>query len=97
MPAETHMEHNPIGRDEVVAIVCDRVAEILEAPIEQVTLNTAFARDLDADSLGLIELVSVLEEEFGDRTVGFSFDDEDLADLETVNDAVEYIVVKLGI
>jgi acyl carrier protein len=44
----------------------------------------------------LIELVESLEEELGERTVGFSVDDEDLADLRTVGEAVDYVLVRLG-
>ena len=51
----------------------------------------SFVDDLDADSLALIELVEALEEEVSDRTVGFRIDDEDLADLKTVRDAVDYV------
>ena len=50
----------------------------------------------DADSLALIELVEALEEELGERTVGFSIDDEDLGDLKTVRDAVDYVIHRLG-
>jgi acyl carrier protein len=38
----------------------------------------------------------VLEEDIGERTVGFSFDDEDLAELRTVGDAVDYVMARLG-
>ncbi|MCX6511662.1 MAG: acyl carrier protein [Actinobacteria bacterium] len=55
-----------------------------------------FAEDLDADSLALIELVEALEEEFGERTVGFRIDDEDLEDLQTVKDSIDYVCAKLG-
>ena len=51
--------------------------------------------DLDADSLALIELVEALEEELAERTVGFRIDDEDLEDLKTVRDAVDYVVGRL--
>ena len=47
--------------------------------------------DLDADSLALIELVEALEEELGERSVGFRIEDEDLVDLKTVRDAVDYV------
>ena len=40
---------------------------------------------------GLAELVEALEEELSDRTVGFRIEDEDLADLKTVRDAVDYV------
>ncbi|MFI5052923.1 MAG: acyl carrier protein [Acidimicrobiia bacterium] len=96
MPAETHVERNPIGPDDVLRMIRERLAEILEIDESRVTLDANFADDLDADSLALIELVEALEEELGERTVGFSIDDEDLADLHTVRDAVDYIVHRLG-
>jgi acyl carrier protein len=39
----------------------------------------------------LIELVEAIEEELSERTVGFRIDDEDLEDLRTVRDAIDYI------
>ncbi|MEM8707433.1 MAG: phosphopantetheine-binding protein, partial [Actinomycetota bacterium] len=56
----------------------------------------AFAEDLDADSLALIELVEAIEDELAERTTGFRIEDEDLEDLRTVRDAVDYVVAKLG-
>jgi acyl carrier protein len=96
VPAETHVEQNPIGPDEVLRMIRERLAEILEIDEPRVTLDASFTDDLDADSLALIELVEALEEELGERTVGFAFDDEDLADLHTVRDAVDYVVARLG-
>ncbi len=95
MPAETHVERSPLGPDEVFAIIRERLAEILEIDEDGVTLDSRFAEDLDADSLALIELVEAIEQELGERTVGFTFDDEDLADLHTVRDAVEYVTSRL--
>jgi len=51
---------------------------------------------LNADSLALIELVEALEEELGERSVGFRFDDDDLDDLRSVRDAIDYVVSRLG-
>jgi acyl carrier protein len=96
MPAETHVERSPIGPDEVLRMIRDRLAEILEIDESRITLDAKFTDDLDADSLALIELVEALEEELGERTVGFTFDDEDLADLHAVRDAVDYVVGRLG-
>ncbi len=96
MPAETHVERNPIGPEEVLRMIRERLAEILEIDEARVVPEADFAADLDADSLALIELVEALEEELGERTVGFSIDDDDLADLRTVGDAVEYVVRRLG-
>ena len=96
MPAETHVAQGPIGPDEVYRILCERLAEILEIDEDRIKLDSSFTTDLDADSLALIELVEALEEELGERTVGFSIDDEDLGDLRTVQEAVDYVVGRLG-
>jgi len=95
MPAETHVEGGPMSRDDVVNLVRDRLAEILERSPEGIETTSRFAEDLDADSLALIELVEILEQELGERTVGFQIDDEDLEDLKTVGDAVDYVLAKL--
>ena len=47
------------------------------------------------DSLALIELVEALEEELGERSVGFRIEDDDLEDLKTVRDAVDYVIARL--
>jgi acyl carrier protein len=91
MAAETHVEQGPLGRDEIFEIVRDRLADILEIEPSTITEGQSFVDDLDADSLALIELVEALEEELSDRTVGFRIDDEDLADLKSVRDAVDYV------
>lgn len=96
MPAETHVEGEPMGRDEVLTLVKDRLAEILEVEPSAINEGDAFAEDLDADSLALIELVEAIEEELAERSVGFRIEDEDLEDLRTVRDAVDYVVAKLG-
>ena len=96
MPAETHVTGGPIDRAEVLQIVRDRLADILEIEPSSIGEGDAFADDLDADSLALIELVEALEEELGERSVGFRIDDEDLEDLKPVRDAVDYVVEKLG-
>ena len=95
MPAETHVEHTPLGPDDVFGLVRERLAAILEIDEGRITLDARFADDLEADSLALIELVEELEEELGERTVGFRVDDEDLADLHTVREAVDYVVARL--
>jgi acyl carrier protein len=96
VPAETHVERGEFGPDEVLAVIRDRLAEILEIDEDRITRASSFADDLGADSLALIELVEVVEEDIGERTVGFSFDDEDLAELRTVGDAVDYVIARLG-
>ena len=72
-------------------LIRDQLADILEIEPARITEGSSFAEDLDADSLALIELVEALEEELGERSVGFRIDDEDLEDLRTVRDAVDYV------
>jgi acyl carrier protein len=96
MPAETHVERGPLGPDEVLGMVRERLAEILEIDEDTITRESTFADDLGADSLALIELVEGLEEDIGERTVGFTVDDEDLVELRTVGDAVDYVIARLG-
>ena len=91
MPAETHVEQTPMRRDEVFALIRDRLADILEMEPSVISEGQSFADDLDADSLALIEMVEAIEEELGERTVGFRIEDEDLEDLKTVRDAVDYV------
>ncbi|MBM3672776.1 MAG: acyl carrier protein [Actinobacteria bacterium] len=90
------MERGQLGPDDVLALIREHLADILEIDESRIVRDASFADDLSADSLALIELVEVLEQELGERTVGFSFDDEDLADLETVGDAVDYVVARLN-
>jgi acyl carrier protein len=84
-----------MSRDEVFELIRDRLAEILEIEPTKITEGASFADDLDADSLALIELVEALEEDIGERTVGFRIDDDDLEDLKVVRDAVDYVHAKL--
>ncbi|MHB1534404.1 MAG: acyl carrier protein [Acidimicrobiales bacterium] len=95
MPAETHVERNPMDRQQVLELIRGCLGDILEVPPDTITEGASFGEDLGADSLALIELVEALEDELGERSVGFRIDDEDLEDLKTVRDAVDYVVAKL--
>ena len=95
VPAETHVERGPLDRQQVFELVRDRLADILEIEPSAIAEGASFSDDLSADSLALIELVEALEEELAERTVGFRIEDEDLEDLKTVRDAVDYVVAKL--
>ncbi|GAC1320880.1 MAG: hypothetical protein NVSMB16_15930 [Acidimicrobiales bacterium] len=85
-----------MDRNAVFELIRDRLSDILEIEPAAITEASSFADDLDADSLALIELVEALEEELGERSVGFRIDDEDLEDLKTVRDAVDYVFAKLA-
>ena len=88
MPAETHVEGVPIGREAVLELIRDRLADILEIEPSKIGEGDSFA--------ALIELVEALEEELSERSAGFRSEDDDLEDLKTVRDAVDYVVSRLG-
>ena len=96
MPAETHVEKGPLGPPGGVRAGPGPAGRHPGGRAGSIRESSSFAEDLDADSLALIELVEGLEEELGERTVGFRIEDEDLEDLRTVRDAVDYVVAKLG-
>ncbi|MDA8288245.1 MAG: phosphopantetheine-binding protein [Actinomycetota bacterium] len=84
-----------MSRQEVLELVQSQLADILEIEPDAISESSSFAEDLNADSLALIELVEALEEELSRRVAGFRIDDEDLEDLRTVRDAVDYVSAKL--
>ena len=96
MPAETHVERGPLDRQQVFELIRDRLADILEIDPSGIAESSSFSDDLEADSLALIELVEALEEELAERTVGFRIEDEDLEDLKTVRDAVDYVYARVN-
>ncbi len=67
----------------VIAIV----AEQLSVDKAEISRNTSFVNDLNADSLDTVELVMELEDEF-DLTIP----DEEAEKLKTVGEAIDYIV-----
>ena len=85
-----------ISRDDVLGIVRNRLAEILEIEPAGIGEGDSFQDDFDADSLALIELVEAIEEELGERSIEIRIEDDDLEDLKTVRDAVDYVVGRLG-
>ena len=80
-----------LDRAAVLAIVKASLADILEIDAASISEGQSFVDDLEADSLALIELVESLEEEFAERSIEFRIEDEDLEDLKTVRDAVDYV------
>lgn len=91
MPAETHSHRAPVDPAEIEAIVRDRLAEVAGVDDDALAGSVRLRDDLGLDDLALLDLVEVLEEELGERTVGFRLDDEELAELATVQDAVDCI------
>lgn len=62
------------------------ISEQFDIDKEELTRETSFRDDLNADSLDLVELIMALEDEF-DLEVG----DEEVEEIETIGDAVNYI------
>lgn len=96
MPADTDLERGPLDRQAILAMIRDRLADILEIDPSAISEGASFTEDLDADSLALIELVEAIEEELSARRAGFRIEDEDLEDLKTVRDAVDYVCDRVG-
>lgn len=61
--------------------------EVLQVPEDKVTEAATFAEDLEADSLDLVELVMSLEDE-----LGLTIEEDALADVRTVGDALDVIL-----
>ena len=73
----------------------ERVRKILavnlSVPEDDVTTDSRFQEDLDADSLDLVEAVLALEEEFG-----VSIPEEEMEGVKTVGEAVNLVAAKLA-
>jgi acyl carrier protein len=76
-----------MDREEILEKVKVVVVDQLNVEEPDVTDEASFIDDLGADSLGIVELVMALEEEFG-----ISIPDEDAEGIKTVGDAVSYIL-----
>ncbi len=66
------------------------LADNLSVPEDDVTTDSRFQEDLDADSLDLVEAVLALEEEFG-----VSIPEEEMEGVKTVGEAVKLVAAKL--
>ncbi len=62
------------------------LAEQLGCDADMITEETSFMDDLGADSLDLLEVIMALEDEYG-----IEMNTEDLSDLNTVGDVMNYL------
>jgi acyl carrier protein len=74
-------------KDEIVTGLAEIVNEIAGIPAEDVQLDKSFTDDLDVDSLSMVEVVVAAEERFDVK-----IPDDDVKNLKTVGDAVDYIL-----
>ena len=79
-----------MDRNEILAKIKDIVVEELGVAPEKVTEDARFIEDLGADSIGVMELVMKMEEEFD-----LKIPDEDIEKLRTVGDVIDYILEKV--
>jgi acyl carrier protein len=79
------MEDEPVP-DEVEERVIEIVAEQMGVDKSEITRETSFINDLNADSLDTVELVMEFEDEFE-----LSIPDEEAEKIQTVGQAIDYI------
>jgi len=96
MPAETHSHAGPVNQSEIERIVLEQLSEILEIDLDAIRPQSHLRDDLDADDYALLELVEAVEGELGERMVGLKIEDEDLAEWQTVADAIECVAASLA-
>ena len=80
-----------MNTQDVLAKMQELIAEQFAMNEDEITMETSFEEDLGADSVDLVELVMAMEEEFD---IG-EMEEEDLSDLKTVGDCVNYLVNKM--
>ena len=72
--------------DEIEVKVIEIVAEQMGVDKSEITRETSFVNDLNADSLDTVELVMEFEDEFE-----LSIPDEEAEKIQTVGQAIDYI------
>lgn len=78
-----------MSEQEIFDKITGLLADKFEVDKSSITKETSFTKDLDADSIDLVEFVLELEEEFGSE-----IPDEDAEKITTVGEAVSYILGK---
>lgn len=75
-----------MSEQEIFDKIASLLADKFEVDKSTITKETSFTKDLDADSIDLVEFVLELEEEFGNE-----IPDDDAEKITTVGEAVTYI------
>ena len=76
-----------MDRQEVLEKVTEIVSEQMGVDVSEISEETSFINDLNADSLDTVELVMEFEDAFD-----MSIPDEEAEKIQTVGAAVDYIV-----
>jgi acyl carrier protein len=76
---------------EILAGLGEIVEEIAGVPADEVTPSKSFVDDLDIDSLSMVEIAVAAQDKFG-----VEIPDEQLKDLTTVQDVVNFVTKNAG-
>lgn len=80
-----------MDRSQVQAKMRDLLVEELGLDAAKITDEATFEEDLEVDSLGVVELLMALEDEFGVR-----IPDEEAEEITSVGEAVDLVLAKLS-
>lgn len=80
-----------MDRTEVESKMTDLLVDELGIDREKIAMSASFEEDLEVDSLGVVELLMALEDNFG-----VSIPDEEAEKIGTVGEAVDLVMQKLG-
>jgi acyl carrier protein len=75
-----------VSNEDILSGLAEIVEEIAGVDASEVTSEKSFVDDLDIDSLSMVEIAVQAEDKFGVK-----IPDDQLAELKTVGDAVDYI------
>ncbi len=89
---EARKEGYHMTTEEIFKMMQDMIAEQFALDADEISMDSSFTDDLGADSVDLVELIMAMEEEFD---IG-EINEDDLTDLKTVGDCVNYLSNKLG-
>ena len=79
-----------MSNEEILQGFAEIVEEIAGVDAAEVTSDKSFVDDLDIDSLSMVEIAVQAEDKFGVK-----IPDDELANLKTVGDAVNYVSANL--
>ena len=79
-----------MARQEIFESVKELVHDSLNVEVTRISLDASFIDDLGADSLDIVELVMAIEKHFD-----IEIPDEDAEQINTVQDAVDYIADRM--
>jgi acyl carrier protein len=79
-----------LSKEEIFTRIRKRLAQEFNLEGRQINMQTRLKEDLGADSISAMQVIIILEEEFG-----FEMPDEDEDKILSVNDAVEYVFKKI--